>query len=92
MAQANEVIVLTSTYRESGLTGLKPVGILFGYQHSSKGVNLGRSEAVKNMQEKAAEVDCTHVFNVQFESWTVGHPNNGEYGSRATGDCYCPIS
>lgn len=88
---AQEVIVLTSTYRESGLEGLKPVGIIYGYEGSSKGANLGRSEAVKNMQIKAAEAGCTHVFNVTFESWTVGHPNNGDSGSRATGDAYRPI-
>ena len=84
------VIALTSSYRESGLSGLEPVGIVCGYEHSSKSVNLGRSEAVTNLQEKAAEVGCTHVFNIQFESWTVGHPNNGDYGSRAIGDAYRP--
>jgi hypothetical protein len=83
-----KVIALTSSCSESGVKGLEPVGILMGYQYSSKGVNLGRADAIEKLKIEAEANGCTHVFNVQFESWTVGHPNNNDYGSRATGDGY----
>jgi hypothetical protein len=83
-----KVIVLTGSYADSGLKGLEPVGILMGYHGSSKHAQLGRVEAVEKLKIEAEAAGCTHVFNVRFESWGVGHPNNSEYGSRATGDAY----
>ena len=83
-----KVIVLTSSYADSGLKGLEPVGILMSYHGSSKHAQLGRIEAVEKLKIEAEAAGCTHVFNVRFESWGVGHSNNNEYGSRATGDAY----
>jgi hypothetical protein len=89
-SQKSPAIVLTVSYSNSGVeTDLSPVGILFG-ECWSEARPLCRMRAIEELAVKAGAAGTTHVFDVKFEEWVSGHPNNGNYRCIATGNGYRP--
>jgi hypothetical protein len=77
------MILLTQSYRESGLTDLIPIGIIRHEKYYYKGMEDLLKELKKDYGKK-----YDYIFNVRMEFSYLGHPGNNDYKVILTGDGY----
>lgn len=85
----NDVMILTSSYRDSGLTGLKPVGLIaVGVLAEFGAIGHAVDEATGVLEAKARSLGCTHVLNVTLRTFTHTSEEGPHTICQAQGDGY----
>lgn len=78
------VTIFTQSYRDSGLEGLVPMGVVF----VKDWICEGKAGAIEAMRKQLTDKGIQFVFNCHFEFSYWGHPDNGKYTCEMMGDAY----
>jgi len=81
------LLVMTQSYRDSGMVGLVPTGPVKAYASYIKD---DTRDVINAAQDKFPEVSV--VFNAKFEYGYDGHPSNGHRTCALIGDGYARVT